>query len=437
MAQPPAQPDPLIDPIDPIDADRWPDLARTPEHSIRARIARRLFTHALKNVPITVVAPNGLALAGAGVPGGGGPVLRIRRPREFLNRLGRDGLIGFGEAYQTGAWDTATGDELAILLTELASRLEDLIPGPLQRLRGIQAQHLPREHDGDRHGARHNARAHYDLSNDLFELFLDPSMTYSSALFDPVADADGPGDLHAAQLRKIDAILDAAGVRKGTRLLEIGSGWGSLAIKAAGERGASVVTLTLSEEQQELARRRVAAAGVADRVEVRLADYREVAETAPFDAVVSVEMIEAVGRRYLPEYFQAIERNLAENGRVAIQAITMAHHRMLATQDTYTWMHKYIFPGGLIPSIPEMEYAAETAGLRPAARRDFGPDYARTLRAWRHRFEENWPKIAALGFDEVFHRTWRFYLAYCEAGFASGYLGVSQLSYTRRQPQLL
>src|SRR4051812_40396087 len=195
-----------------IDADRWPDLARIPERRVRARIARKLFTHALKDVPVTVVAPNGLALAGAGVPGGGGPVLRVRRPKEFLNRLGADGLIGFGESYQTGAWDTETGDELVALLTELAARLEDLIPAPLHRMRSLAAQHMPREQEGDRRGARHNARAHYDLSNDMFEAFLDPSMTYSSALFDPVADADGPGDLYAAQLRKIDAMLDAAGV---------------------------------------------------------------------------------------------------------------------------------------------------------------------------------------------------------------------------------
>ncbi|NUP50296.1 MAG: class I SAM-dependent methyltransferase [Catenulispora sp.] len=423
MAQPPI----LL-----IDADRWPDLARVPEHPVRARIARRIFTHALKDVPVTVVAPNGLALAGAGVPGGGGPVLRVRRPKEFLNRLGRDGLIGFGEAYQTGAWDTGSGDELVALLTELALRLEHLVPGPLQRLRRMQVQHVPHDQRGDHDGARNNAHAHYDLSNDMFELFLDPSMTYSSALFDPVADADGPGDLHAAQLRKLDAILDAAGVRKDTRLLEIGSGWGSLAVKAAGERGATVLALTLSEEQRDLAARRVAEAGLTDRVEVRLADYREVTGEQPFDAVVSVEMVEAVGNHYLPDYFQAIERHLAPGGRAAIQAITMAHHRMLATQDSYSWIHKYVFPGGLIPSIPALDDAADAAGLRLAARRDFGLDYARTLRAWRHRFEANWPRVAALGFDEVFHRTWRFYLAYCEAGFTSGYLGVSQLSYTRR-----
>src|SRR5512139_3844067 len=330
-----------------IDPDRWPDLVRTPDAPVRARIARRLITGAFKDIPITVVGPNGLALAGAGVPGGGAPVLRVRRPKEFLHRIGADGLIGFGEAYQTEAWSTETGDELAALLEALAAHIADLVPKPLQKLRGVQVPRVPKHEDGDTRGARRNAHAHYDLSNDLFTLFLDASMTYSSALFDPVADADGD-DLHAAQLRKIDAILDAAGVRKGTRLLEIGSGWGSLALKAAGERGAKVLTLTLSEEQREFARRRGAEADLADRIEVRLADYREVAEPERFDAVVSVEMIEAVGRRYLPDYFGAIERSLAPDGRVAIQAITMAHHRMLATQDSYTWIHKYVFPGGMI-----------------------------------------------------------------------------------------
>lgn len=417
-----------------IDADRWPDLATSPDNPVRARIARRLVTHAFRDLPVTVVGPTGVALAGAGRPGWGAPVMRVHRPAEFLNRLGRDGLIGFGESYQTGAWDTADGDELAALLEVLAGHMAELVPKPFQVLRSLHVPHMPKAEEPDTHGARNNARAHYDLSNDLFAQFLDPSMTYSSALFDPVADADDT-DLHSAQLRKIDAVLDAAAVRKGTRLLEIGSGWGALAIKAAGERGARVLTLTLSEEQQELARRRIAEAGLGDRVEVRLADYREVApadDAERFDAVVSVEMIEAVGRRYLPDYFQAIERNLAGGGRVAIQAITMAHHRMLATHRSYSWIHKYIFPGGMIPSVEEMELAAGSAGLRPAARRDFGLDYARTLREWRHRFEENWGEVARLGFDDVFRRTWRFYLAYCEAGFGSGYLGVSQLAYLRR-----
>jgi cyclopropane-fatty-acyl-phospholipid synthase len=416
-----------------IDADRWPDLAAVPDNPVRARLARRLVTHALKDLPITVVGPNGLALAGAGRPGGGAPVLRVRRPAEFLNRLGRDGLIGFGEAYQTGAWTTEDGDELAAVLEVMAGHIAELVPRSFQKLRSIYTSRIPKAEEGDTHGARYNARAHYNLSNDLFAQFLDPSMTYSSALFDPVADADG-ADLHAAQLRKIDAILDAAAVRKGTRLLEIGSGWGALAIKAAGERGARVLTLTLSEEQQDLARRRIAEAGLAHRIEVRLADYREIEaarEDEKFDAVISVEMIEAVGLRYLPDYFRAIERNLAAGGRVAIQAITMAHHRMMATHQSYSWIHKYVFPGGMIPSVEEMAAAAGDAGMRTAGRRDFGLDYARTLREWRHRFEANWGEVAKLGFDDVFRRTWRFYLAYCEAGFGSGYLGVSQLAYAR------
>ena len=151
-----------------IDADRWPDLVRMPDVPVKARIARRLFTHAVRHLPLTVVGPNGLALAGAGVPGGGGPVLRVRRPGEFLDRLGADGLIGFGEAYQTGAWTSASGDELAALLEILAGNISDLVPKPLQMLRGLHVPHMPRAEHADPKGARRNARAHYDLSNELF-----------------------------------------------------------------------------------------------------------------------------------------------------------------------------------------------------------------------------------------------------------------------------
>jgi cyclopropane-fatty-acyl-phospholipid synthase len=266
-------------------------------------------------------------------------------------------------------------------------------------------------------------------------------MTYSSALYSGAqAAAEYQPDaaalaLHDAQLRKIDSILDAAGVHGGSEVLEIGSGWGALAIRAAGERGAHVTTLTLSKEQKALAEQRIARAGLSDRIEVRLADYREVGPpqgASGYDAVVSVEMIEAVGERYWRDYFETIDKLLAPGGRAVVQSITMAHHRMLATRKTYTWIHKYIFPGGLIPSVTAIEQALRTrTRLRLVRRLDFGEDYARTLRTWRERFEEHWPAISALGFDEVFHRTWRFYLAYCEAGFASGYLGVSQLTMTR------
>jgi len=409
-----------------------------PPAGLKARLARRIFAQAVAHLPLRVVGPSGKRLGGGGDEQSA--VMTLNRPREFFARVGVHGLIGFGEAYQTGAWDA---DDLAAVLGAFARRMADLVPRHLQKLRGFYVARFPVGEDGTPVNARRNIERHYDLSNDLFELFLDESMTYSSALYGGTQAADGyrpdaeaeARALHDAQLRKIDAILDAAGVREGSRVLEIGSGWGALAIRAAGERGAHVTTLTLSREQKALAEARIEAAGLSDRIEVRLADYREVGppeDRAGYDAIVSVEMIEAVGERYWPQYFETIDRLLAPDGRAAVQTITMAHHRMLATRSTYTWIHKYIFPGGLIPSVDAIEQAlGGRTRLRLVRRLDFGEDYARTLRTWRERFEAHWPAASALGFDEVFHRTWRFYLAYCEAGFASGYLGVSQLTFAR------
>lgn len=419
-----------------VDPQRWPDLVRVPDAGLKARLARRVFARAVAHLPVRVVGPSGRRLGGGGDERSA--VMRLNRPREFFARLGVHGLIGFGEAYQTGAWDA---DDLPAVLGAFARRVADVVPRPLQKLRGLYVARFPAGEDGSPTNARRNIERHYDLSNDLFELFLDESMTYSSALYggaqaatgyQPDADAHA---LHEAQLRKIDAVLDAAGVREGSNVLEIGSGWGALAIRAAGERGAQVTTLTLSTEQKALAEQRIAQAGLGDRIEVRLADYREVGppQGAPgYDAVVSVEMVEAVGERYWRDYFEAIDRLLAPGGRAVVQSITMAHQRMLATRKTYTWIHKYIFPGGLIPSVAAIEQTLRSrTRLRLVRRLDFGEDYARTLRTWRDRFEAHWPAVSALGFDEVFHRTWRFYLAYCEAGFASGYLGVSQLTFAR------
>ena len=419
-----------------VDPQRWPDLAQVPPAGVKARLARKIFAQAVAHLPVRVVGPGGRRLGGGGDERSA--VMTLNRPREFFARIGAHGLIGFGESYQTGAWDA---DDLAAVLSAFARRVADLVPRPLQKLRGVYVAHFPSEEDGTPVNARRNIERHYDLSNDLFELFLDESMTYSSALYGGVQAAvdyepdDEASALHQAQLRKIDSILDAAGVREGSKVLEIGSGWGALAMRAAGERGAYVTTLTLSKEQKAMAEERIAAAGLSDRIEVRLADYREVGPpqgATGYDAIVSVEMIEAVGERYWPEYFETIDRLLAPGGRAAVQSITMAHQRMLATRKTYTWIHKYIFPGGLIPSVTAIEQSLRArTRLRLVRRLDFGEDYARTLRTWRDRFEAHWPAVSALGFDEVFHRTWRFYLAYCEAGFASGYLGVSQLTFAR------
>jgi cyclopropane-fatty-acyl-phospholipid synthase len=405
---------------------RWPALAARPQASVRAVAARLIFERAAARVPVRVTYPDGRVL-GRGSPSS--PEFEVVRPEAFFAQLGRDAKIGFGDSYLAGDWRPGAGTDLADLLTPFAARLAALIPAPLQRLRFVVDKRVPASQDNTPDGSRANIAAHYDLSNELFAAFLDPTMSYSSAWFDesgPVAAATG---LQEAQLRKIDGILDFAGVRAGARVLEIGSGWGSLAIRAA-QRGARVTTITLSREQQRLARQRVAAAGVAGLVEVRVQDYREV--RGEYDAIVSVEMVEAVGDAYWPAYFTALDRLLAPGGRVGIQAITMAHERYLATRRSFSWLQKHIFPGGIIPSRRAMdEVLAGHTSLRVTRQRELGPHYARTLRLWRERFSEQWPSIRGPGFDETFRRMWEFYLAYSEAGFRSGYLGVSQLELAR------
>ncbi|WP_019146234.1 SAM-dependent methyltransferase [Aeromicrobium massiliense] len=405
---------------------RWPELFHAPRTPLRARAARAILRSTVGHVPVRVTFPDGSAW-GAGGPGS--PELQVVRPASFFARLGRDTKIGLGEGYMAGDWRAAPGTDLADLLGPFAERLTALVPAPLLRLRRLVDVRLPHAERNSVEGARSNIERHYDLSNELFSLFLDPTMSYSSADFGGTVPASF-ADLEAAQVRKIDAVLDAARVGAGSRVLEIGTGWGALAIRAAG-RGARVTTLTISTEQADLARERVAAAGLADRVEVRLQDYREV--DGQYDAVVSVEMIEAVGEEFWPTYFATIDRVLAPGGTVAIQAITMAHERYLATRHSYGWIQKYVFPGGLIPSERAVdEVLAAHTSLRVTQRRPFGTDYARTLRLWRERFIDHWDEVHAAGFDETFRRMWELYLAYCEAGFAVGYLDVVQLRMERR-----
>jgi cyclopropane-fatty-acyl-phospholipid synthase len=400
--------------VDPI---RWPDVAAVPGSAGHAVVARALFGAAVGRLPVRVRLPGGQVL-GAG--SAAAPVMVLHDPKAFYYRLGAGGLIGLGESYQAGDWDCA---DLTGLLTVFAAHVADLVPPALQRARRLVTRAQPAADDQDVPGARRNISRHYDLSNEFFALFLDETMTYSSALF---ADGDG---LEQAQRRKIDRVLDLAGAGPGCRLLEIGTGWGELAIQAA-RRGATVRTITISRRQRELAAKRIAEAGLADRVSVELRDYRDV--DGEYDAICSVEMIEAVGERYWDAYFTAIDRLLAPGGHAALQAITMAHERMLATRRGYTWIHKYIFPGGLIPSVTALEDSlARRTRLRVASRRDFGDSYAETLRAWRDRFQARQDEVTALGFDEVFYRMWVFYLCYAEAGFRAGYLDVCHLTLER------
>jgi cyclopropane-fatty-acyl-phospholipid synthase len=433
----------LVTPIQ----DRWADISpirKGPKARISAAIARRIFTQVAHRYGITVAIGEGADTTGAD--------LVLHRPEEFFARVGNNGLIGFGESYMTGAWDA---EDLGATLTVLCAEIGDLVPKWMQSLRATYVSRPPKLQRNSEKNTRKNIAHHYDLSNDLFAAFLDSTMSYSSAIFDTdsvttdgdeseptltTLEAPLPGsDLAEAQGRKIESILDAAGGDAGSRVLEIGTGWGELAIRAA-RRGATVRSVTLSSEQQSLARARFADAVAAeaelgkhlraDAVQVDLLDYRAV--EGQYDAVVSVEMIEAVGYEYLPSYFETIDKVLAPGGKVAIQAITMPHDRMLATRRTWTWIHKYIFPGGFLPSTEQLEQVTrDNTTLRMIERKTFGSHYAETLRQWDQAFTARHDEVLEVGFDETFLRMWHFYLEYSRAGFASGYIDVQQLTFAR------
>jgi cyclopropane-fatty-acyl-phospholipid synthase len=395
---------------------------------IRAAVARRILREVVDRVPVDVRLPGARSLSTRSEATGDLPVLELVRPQPFFRRLADHPKVGIGEGYMAGEWRPAPGTDLAAVLLPFAERMTTAVPPALARLRRLVDRPIPSRERNSLTGSRRNIEAHYDLSNELFATFLDETMSYSAALFDPSVPLAGQ-DLAEAQRRKVTAVLDLAQVRAGSEVLEIGTGWGTLAIEAA-KRGATVTTVTLSREQAELARERVEAAGVADRVEIRLQDYREV--TGSFDAIVSVEMIEAVGEEYWATYFTALDRLLAPGGAVALQAILMSHDRYRATRHSYGWIQKHVFPGGMIPSMEAIrETAREHTGLRLDQVHAFGPHYAETLRRWRHTFTAASSEVDVLGFDEVFRLKWEFYLAYCEAGFEAGYLDVAQIRLTR------
>jgi cyclopropane-fatty-acyl-phospholipid synthase len=320
----------------------------------------------------------------------------------FFHRLASAGKIGFGEAYMAEEW---RADDLAGVLAAFASRLTSLVPRPMQLVRRLYEPLQPGDERNTTEGARANISRHYDLSNDLFALFLDATMTYSCAIF-------RPGDsLEQAQLRKYQAMCDLVDLRPDDHLLEIGTGWGGMAMYAAAGSGCRVTTITISERQKQLAERRIR-------------DVR-----GRFDKIVSIEMFEAVGEEYWAEFFGICDGLLAPGGRMGLQTITMPHNRFRASRRSYTWVHKYIFPGGLIPSEPAIADALQRGSrLRVAFTDEIGDHYARTLRIWRERFLERWDDVRELGFDDTFRRTWEFYLAYCEAGFRTGAIGDVQMA---------
>ena len=388
--------------------------------NIRAEVTKLLLRRIAPQVDVRVILPNGEEL-GPDKPNL--PTLRILND-DFFNRLGNDLKIGLGESFMAKDW--VAEPDLAEVLTPYAEKLLNIVPGWMRKFRKFFEPFQPKHEENHLEGSKSNISRHYDLSNDLFALFLDETLTYSAANFG--SDEAIFNNLAKAQIRKIEGILDFAGVKPGMHILEIGTGWGQLAMQAA-YRGAKVHTITLSKEQKELAEARIAKASLSNLITVELRDYRDL--EGQYDAVVSVEMIEAVGEKYWPTYFAAISKHLKPGGRFGLQAITMPHDRLLASKHAYTWIHKYIFPGGIIPSREVIDqFTKDEMKLSDSLSIRMG--YAETLRLWREKFMENQAKVIALGFDEEFLRMWQYYLAYSEAGFRSGHLDVWQLGFIKK-----
>lgn len=351
---------------------------------------------------------------------GAGPSAEIAvKDFKFFGRLLFSGQIGLSEAWIDGEWTSPDLTALLCLLAENADRLKGGLHGNALIGFAHRLAHMTRANT--RKGARRNILAHYDLGNDFFAAWLDPSMTYSSARF-----IGGEGDLESAQAAKYRAMAEHAQVRSGTHVLEIGCGWGGFAAFAAREYGAHVTALTISDNQLAFAQARIARAGLSDSVSIRHEDYRDT--EGQFDAIVSIEMLEAVGERYWPAYFSKIESALKPGGRAAVQVITIREDLFSAYRASPDFIQRHVFPGGMLPSIDRLHAQATRAGLHWEHMERFGLDYARTLALWAQAFEANWPSIRDQGFDERFRRLWRFYLAYCIAGFRSGRIDVVQVA---------
>ena len=365
--------------------------------------------------------PNGETVL-AGPADGAEPVaIRVRSWRS-LQRLVTAGDIGFAEGYMAGEWDTP---DLARLLTVLADNFDGLDRlGLGGRLANLAHLVLKRFRRNTVKGSRKNIHAHYDLGNDFYEAWLDPSMTYSAALY------GGPGEtLEAAQARKYAALARDIGLQPGHTVLEIGCGWGGFAEFAAREVGARVTGLTISAAQHAYASHRIQAAGLSDKVDIRFCDYREA--EGSFDRVVSIEMFEAVGERYWPTFFDRLHARLTPGGRAGLQIITNRDDLFEQYRSRVDFIQKHIFPGGMLPSETRLRREVERAGFDWSEPRRFGRDYAQTLHQWDQRFQDAWPALRQQGFDERFRRLWRFYLAYCQAGFATDRTDVLQVALAR------
>lgn len=396
-------------------ADRF-----TPKRTAAQRILFFLLQN-LKGGELQVALPDGEVVTFGKSPADGAAVLKVH-DNAFFNRTLRHGAMGFAESYMDGQWSSPDIAKLLILFNNNMTMLQKSI-GKNRLTQWLnRIIHILRPNT--REGAKRNIHAHYDLGNEFYALWLDATMTYSSALF-----RDSQQTLRDAQTEKYRALAASTDIGPDDHVLEIGCGWGGFAEFAAREIGCKVTGITISNEQLVFAQNRIAMAGLSDKVDFRFCDYRDLEEQ--FDRIVSIEMFEAVGESYWPTYFEQVHNCLKPGGKAGLQIITISEQRFESYRKKTDFIQRYIFPGGMLPSPERLDREFASADLSLLAREDFAHDYARTLEEWRHRFLDVWPEVKALGFDERFRNMWEYYLAYCEAGFSTDSIDVSHFTVTR------
>ena len=342
---------------------------------------------------------------------------------DSFTRLIREGDLGFSDAYLEGWWSTSDLQDFMDLVHLGYEPVYDGFPGSaLIRAYEQFRFWLQRNH---RTQARANISYHYDLGNDFYALWLDDTMTYSSAIFET-----GQESLEAAQTAKYASMVDQMGVKPGDHVLEVGCGWGGFAEYAARERGLRVTGLTISEEQLKFARERIEKAGLSGQVELRMQDYRDC--KGEFDGIASIEMFEAVGEKYWPAYFKMIRDRLRPGARATLQIITVGDHRWEVYKRGVDFIQKHIFPGGMLPAPKILREQVENAGLQIVKSLEFGDSYDQTLRRWHHTFNDRWDEVAAMGFDDRFRKMWNFYLTSCASAFRAGTCDVTQVTISHR-----
>ncbi|WP_338551134.1 cyclopropane-fatty-acyl-phospholipid synthase family protein [Roseovarius phycicola] len=352
-----------------------------------------------------------------------GPVARVDiHNDDVFARLVREGYLGFCDAYLDGWWSTP---DLQAFMDLVNTDNDDMYNGyPGQKLVELYEKLRFWLQRNTRKQARKNISYHYDLGNDFYALWLDDTMTYSSAIFET-----GQESLEKAQIAKYASMVDQMGVKPGDHVLEIGCGWGGFAEYAAKERGLKVTGLTISKEQFNYAQERIEKAGLSDQVEFKLQDYRD--EQGQYDGIASIEMFEAVGEKYWPVYFDTVRARLKAGANATLQIITVGDHRFEAYKNDVDFIQKYIFPGGMLPSPSALKTQAERAGLTVQRSIEFGESYSQTLRRWHETFNEKWDQVAKLGFDARFQRMWNFYLTSCAGAFLTGNCDVTQITIAR------